>query len=491
MITLMPIESFHYQLKHDRLAAMERELRGSGLASAELWHALGEACWDEEDLQVFLDRGGDINARNAQREGLLDGAIRRRSTDYFHALLAAGLDPRQVNREGVSPIYACIQSKSVKKARTLIDLGLGPISSFQGKTPLFFALESGAFAIARKLMQQGYDPNELGPHGKTLLHGALNRSRFRSGVDSARVLKELLCNIPLHAVDDKAVSCAHLVEQLRPALKKSVWDGVVKDLLVAAEEGRIHEVDIPEVLPPPLVHDPSKAASTRRQKSGDTTLVRAKTMSGVRSAIARGETVEAIDGLGRTALWRAASKGSNKIGIFLLSKGAKIGSIDSNTGNTELHELCRFAAPDFLDALLEQGADPSARNAVLATPLHVAASHGRAQMGQRLLDAGVEVNAADHRGDTPLHAAMVHFSTNGQEPGYMQVIGLLLDRGADPLLRNAQGLTPLGILERKAPSSRIDMLRAFMARAQSETIARSLDWDTIDPAPASRKTRRI
>lgn len=488
MIDEMTSLSFHLQLKYDRLAAMARELRASRLSGSPLWHALGEACWDGEDLRIFVDMGGEINARNAQGDGLLDGAIRRRSTDYFHALLDAGLDPRQLDRDGVAPIFACVQSQSVKKARTLIDRGLGDAGTFQGKTPLFFALEGSAFAIARKLMEQGYDPNEVGPHGKSLLHAALNRGRFRSGVDAARVLKQLLGQIPLNAVDDKGLSCVQMVEQLRPALKKSIWDGVIRQILDAAFEGRVHEVDIPDGAPAPL---PAPRTSSHPKKARDTTLVRAKTMAGVRLAMARGDQVEAVDGLGRSALWRAAAQGSNKIGVFLLSKGARVGSVDTTTGNTELHEVSRFAAPDFLAALLENGADPTATNAVGSTPLHAAAIHARPQMCEKLLAAGAEVNAADVRGDTPLHAALTHFSSGGQEAGYMQVIGLLLDRGADPLAQNKQGLTPLGVLERKSPSARVEMLKAFMAAAQSQTIASRLEANTVDPTPSWRNTRRI
>jgi len=66
------------------------------------------------------------------------------------------------------------------------------------------------------------------------------------------------------------------------------------------------------------------------------------------------------------------------------------------------------------------------------TPLHYAARHGLTQTVSRLLDQGVfDVNIATKQGATPI----IHAASNG----HAHVVRTLLERGADPYLRNWYG----------------------------------------------------
>jgi hypothetical protein len=72
------------------------------------------------------------------------------------------------------------------------------------------------------------------------------------------------------------------------------------------------------------------------------------------------------------------------------------------------------------------------------TPLHSAAYYGDLEMVQVLLDYGVDVNAQNGIGDTPLDYA----SSNGHRND-AGVARLLIAHGADPNSRNMGGFTPL------------------------------------------------
>ena len=72
------------------------------------------------------------------------------------------------------------------------------------------------------------------------------------------------------------------------------------------------------------------------------------------------------------------------------------------------------------------------------TPLHSAAFYGDLEMVQVLLDYGVDVNAQNGNGDTPLDYA----SSNGHRND-AGVARLLIAHGADPNTRNMGGFTPL------------------------------------------------
>ena len=92
--------------------------------------------------------------------------------------------------------------------------------------------------------------------------------------------------------------------------------------------------------------------------------------------------------------------------------------------------------PGVIAALLDAGADPSARDKDGKTPLHDAArSNQNPDVIAALLDAGADPSARDKDGKTPLHDA----ARSNQNP---DVIAALLDAGADPSARDEDGRTP-------------------------------------------------
>lgn len=65
--------------------------------------------------------------------------------------------------------------------------------------------------------------------------------------------------------------------------------------------------------------------------------------------------------------------------------------------------------------------------------LHMIANRDSAELMQELIDRGVDVNAQDDNGLTPLHSAGCHSSANAR---------ILLKNKADPTIRNNDGLMP-------------------------------------------------
>lgn len=82
--------------------------------------------------------------------------------------------------------------------------------------------------------------------------------------------------------------------------------------------------------------------------------------------------------------------------------------------------------PAMIAYLIQLGVDVNAKDRIGWTPLHYAARGHRLEIVRLLLAAGAEVNAGDDKGITPLHLHLL------QRPVCLELIELLLQFGADP-----------------------------------------------------------
>jgi Ankyrin repeats (3 copies) len=131
---------------------------------------------------------------------------------------------------------------------------------------------------------------------------------------------------------------------------------------------------------------------------------------------------------------------------------------------TPLHIAAWFDREDLAPVLLAAGADVNARDQYGDRPLHVAADYGHAAVARALLEGGAEVDARGANGRTPLHAAAQGITGASDIEGQLQVVRLLIARGADVNARATNsGFTPL---QSAAPANRamIDLLQASGAR---------------------------
>lgn len=172
----------------------------------------------------------------------------------------------------------------------------------------------------------------------------------------------------------------------------------------------------------------------------------------------------------------------------LLARGFD-GNVRSPKGDHALHIAVREGAFKALAALLQwKQIDVEARNAadesplMLAalagqidvvkrliardadinkpgwTPLHYAATRGHVEIMNLLLDRNAYIDAASPNGTTPLMMA-AHYGTPS-------AVKLLLEAGADPLLKNQQDLTAIDFAQRANRSESAEIIAAFVRARQ-------------------------
>ncbi|KAI9443873.1 hypothetical protein H4582DRAFT_1846239 [Lactarius indigo] len=93
------------------------------------------------------------------------------------------------------------------------------------------------------------------------------------------------------------------------------------------------------------------------------------------------------------------------------------------------------AAVGIVRLLIEHGADVTALDTTLSTPLHEASSARHLEIVRILIENGADVNAQNETHSTPLHRAALQ--------GNLKILGFLIEHGADVMARDWNLKTPL------------------------------------------------
>ena len=134
-------------------------------------------------------------------------------------------------------------------------------------------------------------------------------------------------------------------------------------------------------------------------------------------------------------------------------------------GATLLMHAAAFGNVEILKLLLDAGADVNARNDFDATALLWGARDP--EKSWLLIERGANVNARSKQGRTPLMLASLR-------PGGSETVALMLEKGADPKVKDGRGDTALGLA---ATIGEVETMRLLLAKG-------------ADPAAANNKGER-
>jgi ankyrin repeat protein len=162
----------------------------------------------------------------------------------------------------------------------------------------------------------------------------------------------------------------------------------------------------------------------------------------------------------QTPLILAIQKGSVRVSQVLVTSPQLQVNRPNPNNETPLMLAALKKQEALVQLLIQRGADV---NRPGWTPLHYAATTGHVAIIRMLLEHHAYIDAESPNGTTPLMMA-AHYGTP-------EATKLLLEEGADPLIKNSQGFTALDFAVNGPHKESVAYVKAFVAAAQARSKA--------------------
>jgi ankyrin repeat protein len=274
-------------------------------------------------------------------------------------------------------------------------LPLDAIAKGQNRSPLFAAIETGDVAVVDALLAHGASRDARGEMGETPLHAAASKG-------SEAVVRALLARGA--GVDARIQRRGHQYDGRTPLMDAACGNNlvVVKVLLEHGADPFLKDslgmtaLSFAEILGKRAANHLRKVMA-KSPATSDLNLhdaARAGLIERVRALLASGTGVDARDDLGRTALHEAVMGGHEPVVQLLIDRGASPDALDRR-GFRPLHHVERNGV--LAKSLLAAGADPNAESEGESVLLHLAGFSSVDVLGA-LIDAGADPRARSRDG---------------------------------------------------------------------------------------------
>ena len=366
-------------------------------------------------VDALLARGADVDAATAAtRETALMWAVAERHHDVVRALVAHGADVHPRPRQRFSPLIAAARNGDIEMAEALLAAGARvDDTGIDGGHPLAYAVIAGQSAFAHFLLEQDADPNGA-VDGVTALHAAAGPvtewlrawRRNHGGARGSGARLKLNERLPLV----NALLAHGADPNARMTASGVMHQGFVRN--GAYDTFATGTGDIAGATPLWVAAFATNPGPGRPRNGWGT---HESTGEIVRSLLAGGARTDITNVDGSTALMAAA--GCGRTGHW------------TNTPRAARQPQAEAA----VDILVEAGMDVNAANEGDYTALHCAAFSGLNEVVRQLVQLGADIDARDWRGRTAFRLAegakqSFHYQA------WPEVAALLAELGADTSL---------------------------------------------------------
>ncbi|EGD77528.1 hypothetical protein PTSG_08626 [Salpingoeca rosetta] len=348
-------------------------------------------------------------------------ACRNNCVDVMQKLLSRGAQPLVQGEDGITPLHLTAKYASPPTLQTFLtylpeDTSVAEIDDEYGQTPLHYASQRSDPSCLEVLLQRNCEPNVTDKANATPLHNAAQEGRL----EIVQLLVKYGAN--LLARDGEGETPLH------HACMEGHVD-VIEFLLQQAENSEGEATDI----------------------------------------------VNIADNRGLQPLHAAMYSGSKDTVLLLLQHNADPNVKTHNSRRTPLHTAARHGHLDVVQLLVSQGARTSVRDVKGQLAIHRAAGYGRTAVLEYLFQDKIAkerfLEAQTRQGHRPLALAASH--------GHVDTVNLLLDLGANPMMKDKVGKTPLHLAVEgdhyDVTKVLIDRCRAVSARPSVNPLAESTE----------------
>jgi len=316
----------------------------------------------------------------------------------------------------------------------------------------------------RDLLRQKFAVNQSTPDGMTALHWAV----YNNDVEMAKMLVEAGANVKavtrLESLTPLFMACSRGNAAMVELLLKAGSDANFADTLgttALMEASAAGSVETVKLL---LDHGADvNAKETARDQTALMFAADANRAPVIRLLVSRGADLKATSKVTRMAKARLDEDGnpipaaaeSSRTGTGVVTsdvtKAAGAGPATVMGGLTALHYAARDNKKEAVEALVESGADVNEQSmGDKNTPIIIATSNGHFDLAKYLLDHGADPNLKTADGLAPLYAilesqwapaiATPRPITTQEKTTHLELMKALIDKGADP---NGKILRPL------------------------------------------------
>ena len=358
-----------------------------------------DAAWrnDVPRARRLIERGADVNAQDKTQQS----AFLIATSEGFYELLELTL------RHGARPSSR---------------------DSFDG-TGLIRAAERGHAHVVGRLVAAGTELDHVNNLGWTALHEAvILGDGSRRYLDTVRVLVGAGADVRIPAERDGLTALEHA--------RAEGYDAIA-EVLAAAADAR----DRPD-------RDRAERRLLEAAAAGDA--------DGVALALRAGARLEARDAARRTPLLLAVTHDRLAVARLLVALGADPDALDDRHDTPWLVTGVTGSVP-MVEVLLPARPDLTIRNRFGGVSIIPASERGHVDYVRRAAMTGIDVDHVNDLGWTALLEAVI--LGDGSRP-YQQIVGILLDAGADRSIADGDGVTALEHAERRGQDAVARILRA-------------------------------
>lgn len=348
---------------------------------------------NQEDVRRLLKQHVDVNTPQPDGATALHWAAHWDDLETADLLIRAGAHVNAANDLGVTPLALACYSANASMVERLLAAGANPNAAPTGEPVLMTAARTGSVQSVKALLLHGANVNAKDAvHGQTALMWAVAHKHS----DIVETLIETGADI--HARSNISRVLVSNANRYGGVTTSAAPDRAVTDI----EQG-------------------GSTALLFAARQGD--------LASARLLLAAGANANDTAPDGTSALVMAAHSGQGAVAAWLLDNGADPNA--AGAGYTALHAAVLRADPDLLKALLTHAANPNARltkgtpvrryskdfafneNWQGATPFWLAARFGELELMRLLVARGADPRLAIQDGTTPLIATLAAGTDSG------------------------------------------------------------------------------